>query len=190
MKCVTMVTIALLAAAPVLADREAVGIGDLTTIANDRGAARILFKAPSMDRANIAVSRATLTVAVTGPVAARRMGLRIHPVTTSWMPGGVSWTAGWSRAGGDFDDDLYAWAELDLNRGATDLVFDMTRVVKEIVEEGVFADGFILTVDPGEGVGLPADDVTRFEDLSSASLDVTYRYIHPRRRDANRAAGE
>lgn len=185
MKGIVAVVIVFVIMSPAFADKQVIPIAGVTAIANGTGAARILFKTPVMDLANVAISQATLRVSVVGPLSDRRMSLRIHPVTTPWEPGGVSWTAGWARAGGDFDDDLYAWSELDLDGGG-ELTFDMTRVAKEIVEEGVYADGFLLTVDPADGIGLLSDDVERFQGLASASVEIAYRNVHPHRRNMAR----
>jgi hypothetical protein len=188
MKKMAIALLSVLGASSVFADQRTYGIRDVTTIADRNGATRILFKAAPVNVSEIVILRATLQFGTGGTVTDRRMRLQLHPVTTEWRPGAVGWTAGWSRAGGDFDDDLYAWSELDLNRSGAELVFDMTRVVKEIVEEGAFADGFVVTVDPTDGIGLRAEDVRRFQNLASASLELKYRNIHPRRRDANRSA--
>jgi hypothetical protein len=86
----------------------------------------------------------------------------------------------WSRPGGDFDDLLYSRSELDLARGGGAVNFDLTAVLKEIVEEGAFADGLIVTVDPEEGEGIRGQDLPRLEALGAASLEIKYRQVPPR----------
>ena len=57
----------------------------------------------------------------------------------------------------------------------------MTILVKEMVEHRMFADGFILTVDPERGVGIPIADLPRLQALGSASLEIIYRKVGPPR---------
>jgi hypothetical protein len=95
-------------------------------------------------------------------------------VTTNWNPLTVDWTTSWTRAGGDFDDELYARTRVDLGRGATTATLDVTTIVKEFVEGGMSADGFILSVAPSEGDGIRVEDLARFADLAGATLAVLY----------------
>ena len=95
-------------AAPVLAEDVSRPITDVSTIA-DRGAVRVLFKTGApVEAGALAVEQATITFPVAGELDRRRIELRVHPVTTPWEPGTVDWNSGWSRPGGDFDDELYS----------------------------------------------------------------------------------
>jgi hypothetical protein len=148
---------------------------------NERGAARLLFKsAAPIELSNVAIREARLSFPVVGALEDRRIALKVHPVTTAWTPGAVDWNTGWSRPGGDFDDLLYSRSELDLARGAGTVSFDLTAVLKEIVEEGAFADGFIVTIDPEEGEGIRAQDLPRLGALGTANLEIKYRQVPPR----------
>jgi hypothetical protein len=138
--------------------------------------------APVEDLGNIVVSRASLSFTHVGAIADRVIRLRAHPVTTPWNPGTVSWTAGWSRPGGDFDDNLYSVVEVDLRRGVGTVALDLTALVKEAVEGGMNTDGFILTVAPGEGIGLPVADLVRFAALGTGSVELSYRKVPLRTR--------
>jgi hypothetical protein len=60
-------------------------------------------------------------------------------------------------------------------------VVDMTSMLKDVLESGMTADGFLLTVDPVDGVGIPVTDLTRFGTLATATFDVRYRNVPPRR---------
>jgi hypothetical protein len=143
------------------------------------GSSRIVFRASSSvtGLTDAIVSKALLTVATTGAPESRRARVRVYPVTAvGWNPAGVTWS-GWSRPGGDYDEELFASAELDFTRGAATAVFDVTAIVKEVLESGMTADGFLLTADPVEGAGIPLADAARFGTLSSATLDVTYHRV-------------
>jgi hypothetical protein len=143
------------------------------------GSARILFRAPSTisDLSEAIVSKAHLTITTTGIAEARTLRVRVYPVTAvGWNPLGVSWT-GWTRPGGDYDEELFASAELDFARGGATASFDVTAILKEVLESGMAADGFLLTVDPADGTGIASDDLTRFGTLSTATLDVQYRRV-------------
>jgi hypothetical protein len=95
-------------------------------------------------------------------------------VTANWNPLTVDWTTSWTRPGGDFDDELYARTRVDLARGATTATLDVTTIVKEVVEAGMSADGFILSVVPREGDGICVEDLARLAGLASATLAVSY----------------
>ncbi|HMB69182.1 MAG TPA: hypothetical protein VKU85_07710 [bacterium] len=165
------------AAAGAVAANLTDGVRDVTVIQDASGNGRILFRAGNVlsGLTEAAVSKALLTVSMSGEASARTLPLRVHPVTTeSWTAGSVDWTAGWSRAGGDFDDEVFA-AEVNLARGGAAVVFDVTAILKEVIEAGMTADGFLLTVDPATGIGIPSADLGRFGTLSGATLEVTYR---------------
>jgi hypothetical protein len=185
--------ILLLVAAPASGAELTRGITDVTPILNGRGSARVLFKAPPIDLGSVAIREAVLSFTPAGLPEERTISLRVHPVTTGWSPGGVDWERGWSRVGGDFDDLLYSRVELDLREGAQPVSIDLTAVFKEIVEEAMYADGFIVTVDPQDGAGFRVQDLPRMMALASARLDVKYRTVRPyspeSREQAHRRAG-
>jgi hypothetical protein len=162
---------------------SASGVQDFTVIQDGRGSARILFRAgPAVaGLTNTSISHASLTFTTAGTPDTRRLRLRIYPVTTAWSALGVSWTTGWNRAGGDYDEEIFTAADLDLSSGTATAVFDVTGILKEVLESGMTADGFILTVDPVGGVGVSVADLTRFGTLGTASFDVRYRNVPPGR---------
>jgi hypothetical protein len=154
------------------------GVTDVTTIADGQGAARMLFRlASAIDVPNIAIRSAQLTFQVSGSASERKVPLRIHPVTAEWSAGAAGWT-GWSRDGGDFDEDLFGRVEVDLS-SSSEVRIDVTGLMKELLEAGLEADGFILTVDPREGLGIASGDVSSFSGLSGATLEMTYRKSPP-----------
>lgn len=154
------------------------GVTDVTTISDGQGSSRMLFRLGSaIEVPNIAIRSAQLTFPVSSAASERRVPLRIHPVTAEWSAGAAAWT-GWSRDGGDFDEDLFGRAVVDLS-SASQVRIDVTAVMKEVLEEGMEADGFILTVDPRDGVGIASGDVSSFSGLTGATLEMTYRRSPP-----------
>ena len=154
------------------------GVTDVTTIADGQGSSRMLFRlASAIEVPDIAIRSAQLTFTVSRAASERKVALRIHPVTTAWSAGAAGWT-GWSRDGGDFDEDLFGRVEVDLS-SSSEVRIDVTAVMKEVLEEGMQVDGFILTVDPREGAGIAAGDVSAFSGLSDATLEMTYRKSPP-----------
>jgi hypothetical protein len=103
--------------------------------------------------------------------------IQVHPITTTWTAGAVTWTSGWQKPGGDIDADLYSRRDIDLSKGRQQVGLDLTGLLKEQIEEGMFADGFLLTVPPYVGEGIPAAALTRYVSVANATLAVTYREV-------------
>jgi hypothetical protein len=173
------VVAAVLAAASPLPARELTRhVSDATTITEpDTGVGRVLFRADlSVEDENVSVRRAYVRVPMTAVELSEPMTLRIHPVTSEWDAGAVSWTS-WSEPGGDFESEVHGRAEVSA-RAEGEIVFDITILAKDILEHGVPNRGFLLTIDPGEGVGIPPGDVDAW-DLQGASVEVQYRRTPP-----------
>ena len=126
------------------------------------------------------IERATLEVSLTGPVAEKSLTLQIHPITTPWDPGIVNWESGWEKPGGDFDSGAYTRSEVDLSKGSATFGIDLTGLMKEILEDGRAANGFIVTVPSYAGEGIASSDLDWLAGFSSATLDLSYRiYSRP-----------
>jgi hypothetical protein len=184
MRALLRVTVALFLTVSLnAADAHAAGVRgavrDVAVIQDGAGSARILFRASSTisDLSEAIVSKAHLAITTTGAAEARALRVRVYSVTTvGWNSLGATWT-GWSGPGGDYDEELFASAELDFARGGATATFDVTAILKEVLESGMTADGFLLTVDPADGTGIASGDLTRFGTLSTATLDVQYRKV-------------
>ena len=151
-------------------------VRDVASISEpESGATRLLFTADlAVPEEHVALRRALLRVPVGSRESTEQMVLRVHPGTTAWSRGAVDWSSGWTRAGGDFEDLVYGWAEV--SAGQSEVVFDVSIPVKEILEYGAANRGFLVTVEPAAGLGLRAADAEALR-LSNASLDVSYRQI-------------
>ena len=153
-----------LSVSTVSAAEHEVPLLDVTAVTSQRGAVRVLFRTaalPSMERELI--ESAVLTVPYSGAAAERSMELRVCPVTESWSGGG--------RFDVRFDDELYARGDFDLRRGSGVMTFDVTVPLREILEEGMSADGFVLT-GMRVGDGIPGADVVRIAGLPGAVLHL------------------
>jgi hypothetical protein len=120
---------------------------------------------------------------LSGSAGEGKVLLRLHPVTSTWSAGGASWSGGWSRPGGDFDETVYSRTEVDLGRQGT-VSLDATVPLRESLVGGMSSYGFLLTVDPRSGEGLTSDIAGRLQNLGSATLELKYRKVPPRPRGA------
>ena len=185
MRMILTVAGVLLTACGSLAAEMSRGVRDVTMIQDEVGTSRVLFRADlPQESSAIAVRRAILTVPVAAVEGAegrtsRRLDLRVYPVTRSWSAGSADWTTGWSRPGGDYDSDVYGHADADVGRGGS-IQFDVTVIVKEMLEHGAPAHGFLLTVAPDAGEGIVATDRASLEGFADATLEVQYRELPPR----------
>ena len=149
-----LAAMAVLTASSVGAEQRSWSFRDVTAIVEPvTGVGRVLFRANlDVPEEYVAVRRALVRVPLGSLEISRDMTLRIHPVTTQWARGGVTWTNGWSRPGGDFEDLVHGRGELVVGR-QDELIFDVTILATEILEHGVPNRGFLLTIDPGQGLG-------------------------------------
>jgi hypothetical protein len=176
----TLLVAALVLARPAVADEVVRGAKDVVTITDEAGVSRVLFRLDGgIDVPNFAIERATLDLGLVGEHEDRGLALQIHPVTTPWHRGSVDWTSGWTRPGGDFEDDLYAKARVHFGGGDTRGMFDLTVPLKEVLEVGMPADGFILTLAPVEGRGIPSDELGRFVNFDRATMRILYKVLPP-----------
>jgi len=178
-----LLTVVLLAG-PTWADRRAESVGEYAVIDDGEGVNRCLFKAEGLRNLDsVAISHARISFDVSGQMTDRALYLRICPVTRNWSAASVDWTTGWSRPGGDFEEDLAADAAIDLSRTGRKAVFDVTPIVKEWLESGQEFYGFILTTQVRDGDGVRTEDLSRLSGLQNASLEVNYRKVlRPHRR--------
>jgi hypothetical protein len=58
-------------------------------------------------------------------------------------------------------------------------MFDLTVPLKEVLEVGMPADGFILTLAPVEGRGIPSDELGRFVNFDRATVRILYKVLPP-----------
>jgi hypothetical protein len=155
------------------------GLRDVTVIQDGEGHARVLFRLASpIDLENIAIQSANLVLECSGVTADRTLDLRLYAVSNDWTPG-IGWD-GWRNPGGDVHPQLYTDTELDLRSGQTRIRFNLLSLMKEIVERGEEAHGFLLTVRPTRGQGIRTEHLARLAGLENAVIRIQYRAVPPR----------
>ncbi len=165
---------------PVFAEEAIRGVEDVATIDDGEGHGRVLFRCDDLvPMENVRIWKAMLRFDVQGAPEERVLPLVIHPITRPWDAGSVDWESGWMRPGGDYDETLFARAELQLGRGSGRYSIDVTTLAKEIVESGYTCHGFLATVDRSEGIGFVEADLVRMEGLGSGNVEVHYRTTPP-----------
>jgi hypothetical protein len=154
------------------------GIRDVSTITNDRGEERILFRLPDLGLPeNALILRVTLEFTVDAEPDSLPEQIQVHPVTAPWTAGAVDWASSWQRPGGDIDPDLYSRIDVDLSEGGHAIGLDLTNLVKAQIEEGLYTDGFLLTVPPYAGEGIRSSSIARYLPIAGATIDVAYREV-------------
>lgn len=164
-----------LLAVPASADKVSLPLEDVTTITDpETSAKRVLFRASLDLERSVAVRRAYVRIPLTAGSGEARTNLWVHPLTQTWSRG-ATWNS-FSQGGGTYDDSMYGRAELAASR-QEDLFIDITVMAKEILEHEAADHGFVLTVDPREGVGLTSDEAARLTSLTGATLVVEFRPV-------------
>jgi hypothetical protein len=165
----------LLSSTAALANGAERSLHDLSYIHNGRGESRILFRLGDLsDLGHFVVTSAVLSFPVTGAAEERTLALRIHNVSTDWNAGSVDWTSGWTRPGGDFDEDVFAPVSLDLSRGSSTASMDVSGLLKETYEAGEVPKGYLVTVASRDAEGIVTADLSRLTGLATATLTVDY----------------
>jgi len=151
-------------------------------IDDGQGSYRVLLKLePIQGIENMAISQAYIAIdsdrrsRLTSPIV-----LQVHPITRDWTPGTVSWTAGWTRPGGDFHDEIYARTAVDPSQLGSEVRMDVESVFREM-RYGTRFYGLILTVAPYRGIGLRSAETQALPGLSAPRLVVEYATL-PRER--------
>jgi hypothetical protein len=153
-----------------------VGLRDYTMIDNGKGEARALFRHDAVSLpANAVLSRAVLEFPYSAVGSAKTQELVVYPVATAWTASAADWNDGWSTAGGDVDESLGSRADVDFSTPGT-AVIDVTSMMKEILENGTFADGFLLSVPSFAGEGLALDRAAGL-DVTGGTLRISYRQV-------------
>ncbi len=169
------VSLLLASGTAVSASRE-LAVGSARAIQREDGEARVLFRVPGLaELTGQFVTGATLEIPLARAAAERDVDVYLFAVSQDWTDGAVSWTSPWRIPGGEWDLDHYAIANLGPRNGTGVLRFDVSTLVRAMVDGDVPAHGFILTAGPAEGVGrFRPEDLAALGDLSNATLSVSF----------------
>ena len=147
-------------------------------IDNGAGESRILLRfRPIEGLLDMAIARAYLAIGSErrGDVAAPIV-LQVHPILRDWSEGTATWTAGWTRPGGDIHDEIYVRHTVDPADLGRELRIDVESLIREMRQGTVFY-GFALTVAPYLGEGLRPEALLGLTGLADARLVVEYEAL-------------
>ena len=147
-------------------------------IDNGEGQSRVLLRFRPIDGLqDMAIARAYLAIAseqraeITSPIV-----LQVHPILREWSEGAVTWTAGWSRPGGDIHDEVYVRHTVDPAELGREIRIDVESLIREMRHGAAFY-GFALTSAPYRGVGLRPAELMGLMGFATARLVVEYEAL-------------
>ena len=104
------------------------------------------------------------------------ISIRLHPITTDWDPGNVSWDSPWTDPGGDFDSVLYAEKMITLPNNQ-EIRIDFTDLCMRWADGRLPYYGFMLRVSASS---LSRFAVHRENDSGPwATVSIQYTPIPP-----------
>jgi len=164
-RAVLGVLLSLLVSSASRATEVSVDFPVVLAVHNGRGEARILFRAaPIPFTERTVIERAILRIPFTGEAESRTLPLRVCLVTEDWSRGGT-----WDTR---YDPFLLARGEANFRAGSGIATFDVTALLKEILEYGTYADGFVLTAGRKDRQGITVAEAARFASFESAELRI------------------
>ena len=104
----------------------------------------------------------------------KQLGVQLHPLTSAWSAQNASWTAGWTKAGGDFDQEVASPALLT-NQNAGAVSIDVYLSIREILANQRSNYGFIIVPERAEGVALKPIAANEGARLANSKLILAYR---------------
>jgi len=98
----------------------------------------------------------------------------VAPVKTAWSASSVSWSSGWSKAGGDYDMDVSSPAILTA-RNDYQVVADVYELILAQIAGERTDNGFIVVPEASEDGKLATVSANNVTSLSKAKLIIAYR---------------
>ena len=152
-------------------------ISGVQAIRRTDGEGRVLFRVPELTAlSGQFVTSASLEIPLRRGVAVERdVDVYLFALSQAWSDGAATWDSPWRIPGGEWPVDDYGVAHIRSGRQGAVLHFDVSTLVRAIVDGEAPPHGFILTAGPAEGVGrfLPGD-LSALGDLAGATLHVSY----------------
>ena len=143
-------------------DDRTVALQSVTAVEDGAGSTRIFFRLGEVPFSQATlIQSAVLRVPFSGSPAERDIELRVSPVTQAWS------TPTFETP---FDEDLSGRSDVSFRGGSGVATFDLTVALKEQLEEGTFADGFVLIAKTE--TGRTSADLSRFGSLTGAQLSL------------------
>ena len=144
-------------------ESRTVPLQDVTAVENGAGSTRIFFRLGEIPFSESTLIRsAVLRLPFTGSARERDIELRVSPVTQAWS------TPSFDTP---FDEDLSGHCDVSFRGGSGVAIFDLTVALKEQLEEGTFADGFVLIAYTEDR--RTSADLSRFGTLTGGQLSLS-----------------
>jgi hypothetical protein len=150
---------------------------NVMTISDGLGNNRVLLDVRGLSKLQGEwVTEATLTVAFAGAALTSDLDLSLDLVATDWSAG-ASWSTPWTKPGGDRLGLEDAQIVVPAGTRAQTLSFDVTDMVRAVVDGDAGDNGFILyPTDPGKP-GLDSSELSSLGSVTKAALTVEYRSL-------------
>ncbi len=170
------------------ADELTLEMLEVAVMTSEMGESRVLFRTEDWAAtSSTVVTSASLTLPSSGwseadsSEASGLFAIQVLPVSEAWSSIGAEWDERWLDASrGSFGVETYARELIDPSRAArSDFSLDLTGVVKQAIDDGTFANGFLLAVPASEGSGLDERELGAFASLGRARLTIRFKNVAP-----------
>jgi hypothetical protein len=176
--CAFLVAFAVLLPGEVEGARQRFEVEEESVIVGPSGQARVL-----MDFGDLAglsggwIASAHVAVDLSEADLTSDVELELYGVEESWAGRSPTWNWPWNEPGGDLDDWSGAEAFVARDRNGGPVRFDVTEIVRQLVSEDTWTEGFLLVARaPGREGLLPAE-LTRMGGSIPVELEVTFRRV-------------
>lgn len=149
-------------------------------IASPAGGVRLLCDAAGFEalRGELIIS-AFLEFDLPGRLLAHDVDVVVQGLETPWVGRDATWTAPWTRPGGDIDVTYAKTLEVAKGRPVTKLALDVTLLVREMTDGTRPSNGFLVSCPSQRGDGFSADEVAALGSPQDGRLVVTYQLLTP-----------
>ena len=156
------------------AERHVYPLAEARVILSPRSAGRVLLDFASMeDLQHVVVTSAFLEVPLPSAVRNEDLEVCVYALSRGWRGQEATWTAPWSRPGGDLDETYFEEVTIPAGQSAGRLRLNVTQVVEEIVTAGTSSHGFVLTVPLRSREGFTIAERGLLGTMAGARLVVT-----------------
>jgi hypothetical protein len=156
------------------AERHVFPLAEARVITSPAAAGRILLGFESLEGlARVVVSSAFLELPLPSARLEQDLEICVYGLARGWRGQNATWSAPWTRAGGDLDESYFEEVTIPAGQRTGTLRLNVTQVVDEIVTLGAPDYGFVLTAPLRRGDGFTANQRSLLGTMSEARLVVT-----------------
>lgn len=113
--------------------------------------------------------------------------VQVYAISSAW-DASVTWRGGWSRDGGDIDEDVFARSRIHFDRADGKVRIPVGGVLRQSVQGGGVY-GLLLTVAPYHGRGLRTEQMALLTNATAAQVEVNWSPRPPESPRRQRALG-